>query len=181
MVGSRSNTRWYLSRDTWVDGNIIVWQPGQMTSSTGYEPNFAARAVGNSTGLGRGSQAIAPYPNPTVPSSLAAGHRVPDGAPMALCPPDAVGDHAQGQQPSNALVPEIFEERRVVLAPSTPMGTRTSTRDSPEKAMLRQQLHDIQSTIPLLKQETRREAEDCLLYTSPSPRDQRGSRMPSSA
>ena len=79
---------------------------------------------------------------------------------MALCPPDAVGDHAQGQQPSNALVPEIFEERRVVLAPSTPMGPRTTTRDSPEKAMLRQQLHDIQSAIPLLKQETRREAED---------------------
>ena len=25
------------------------------------------------------------------------------------------------------------------------------------------------------------EAKDCLLYTSPSPRDQRGSRMPSSA
>ena len=25
------------------------------------------------------------------------------------------------------------------------------------------------------------EAQDCLLYTSPSPRDQRGSRMPSSA
>ena len=25
------------------------------------------------------------------------------------------------------------------------------------------------------------ESEDCLLYTSPSPRDQRGSRMPSSA
>ena len=25
------------------------------------------------------------------------------------------------------------------------------------------------------------EGEDCLLYTSPSPRDQRGSRMPSSA
>ena len=25
------------------------------------------------------------------------------------------------------------------------------------------------------------QAEDCLLYTSPSPRDQRGSRMPSSA
>ena len=27
----------------------------------------------------------------------------------------------------------------------------------------------------------REEDEDCLLYTSPSPRDQRGSRMPSSA
>ena len=26
-----------------------------------------------------------------------------------------------------------------------------------------------------------RQAESCLLYTSPSPRDQRGSRMPSSA
>ena len=29
--------------------------------------------------------------------------------------------------------------------------------------------------------EARREAIACLLYTSPSPRDQRGSRMPSSA
>ena len=31
------------------------------------------------------------------------------------------------------------------------------------------------------KKETAREKMICLLYTSPSPRDQRGSRMPSSA
>ena len=29
--------------------------------------------------------------------------------------------------------------------------------------------------------QVRLEVDDCLLYTSPSPRDQRGSRMPSSA
>ena len=33
----------------------------------------------------------------------------------------------------------------------------------------------------LLKFKEKAEYEDCLLYTSPSPRDQRGSRMPSSA
>ena len=33
----------------------------------------------------------------------------------------------------------------------------------------------------LIQQTERLQAEACLLYTSPSPRDQRGSRMPSSA
>ena len=32
-----------------------------------------------------------------------------------------------------------------------------------------------------IKYKDARELKDCLLYTSPSPRDQRGSRMPSSA
>ena len=34
---------------------------------------------------------------------------------------------------------------------------------------------------PLKAAEDRKQAKTCLLYTSPSPRDQRGSRMPSSA
>ena len=36
-------------------------------------------------------------------------------------------------------------------------------------------------TLNVLLDETRRRCKVCLLYTSPSPRDQRGSRMPSSA
>ena len=34
---------------------------------------------------------------------------------------------------------------------------------------------------PMMNERNRKIFEDCLLYTSPSPRDQRGSRMPSSA
>ena len=38
-----------------------------------------------------------------------------------------------------------------------------------------------QSDIKLVLGDQAGKVEDCLLYTSPSPRDQRGSRMPSSA
>ena len=39
----------------------------------------------------------------------------------------------------------------------------------------------IEKEIEIAKDQLRAEGKPCLLYTSPSPRDQRGSRMPSSA
>ena len=39
----------------------------------------------------------------------------------------------------------------------------------------------VTEAVPVWKAHICQECETCLLYTSPSPRDQRGSRMPSSA
>ena len=39
----------------------------------------------------------------------------------------------------------------------------------------------VKTSVPTVVYEPREAVEHCLLYTSPSPRDQRGSRMPSSA
>ena len=41
--------------------------------------------------------------------------------------------------------------------------------------------HTIQGRIAFIDPEVDKQSRTCLLYTSPSPRDQRGSRMPSSA
>ena len=52
----------------------------------------------------------------------------------------------------------------------------------PKKLPIKSKVKPVGKTIPqLLEEGGTAKAIDCLLYTSPSPRDQRGSRMPSSA
>ena len=73
------------------------------------------------------------------------------------------------EDPDVSSVP-LFEEESVLLVPEThPLAGR--------KRLSINDLED-QELLLLPKGTTFR---DCLLYTSPSPRDQRGSRMPSSA
>ena len=91
------------------------------------------------------------------------------------------------------LVPEDLPQKEEDLSPATPaLRTRVTSDDSadeeevahinpsPSKAQVRLAL---QKRLKQALKETPAEAEssNCLLYTSPSPRDQRGSRMPSSA
>ena len=52
------------------------------------------------------------------------------------------------------------------------------TRDSARASQLQTQLDDVRDEVTYLKVKLRK---DCLLYTSPSPRDRQKSRMPSSA
>ena len=58
-------------------------------------------------------------------------------------------------------------------------GTNTSRAGTAEATKSRQ--HHQTATIPNPGNHTTGRHHNCLLYTSPSPRDQRGSRMPSSA
>ena len=77
------------------------------------------------------------------------------------------------------LKPEMvaeFKERFAVLAnhvrenePETVSYQLCESDQSPDEFMI------------VERYPSRAKLEDCLLYTSPSPRDQRGSRMPSSA
>ena len=83
--------------------------------------------------------------------------------------PRAVAETQQKQDEMNELV----TRRRQLL------GTRTAEKNRQETTTSKVVRKSIQKSLDYLSKEIRR--IDCLLYTSPSPRDQRGSRMPSSA
>ena len=81
-----------------------------------------------------------------------------------------------------ALFNRIWEEIDKGLEPGVVSGLNVmghTAQFSPEFIKEIQNKHD--KAIIALEQKFNADGEVCLLYTSPSPRDQRGSRMPSSA
>ena len=58
---------------------------------------------------------------------------------------------------------------------------RTASNILAQKGVTMDKIREIWPELSFISKEIDEQLETCLLYTSPSPRDQRGSRMPSSA
>ena len=84
---------------------------------------------------------------------------------------------------------EISKVPGVLAFPIMPQGIRTGGVESPVQFVILGNTYDqLIEWKDIIKREARKnpgltsiQDDFCLLYTSPSPRDQRGSRMPSSA
>ena len=104
-----------------------------------------------------------------VPIGASADQWPPDQLPVAnqlvLKPADGCG--GQGLQ--------------ILPAPLTQQEILTALNTSPKRKRVNQQEQQLLRDQQLLRQWRVEEYIDCLLYTSPSPRDRQKSRMPSSA
>ena len=74
-----------------------------------------------------------------------------------------------------ALIDSSHEVAALVTRPIANSGKRRKTAENPTRDL------GVDRDLAILDPPNVNEQDVCLLYTSPSPRDQRGSRMPSSA
>ena len=88
-------------------------------------------------------------------------------------------ERAKRQAEENRLAAEAEEER---INQEKIKAAEEASRERAEQARLKREQEKAEAErLETLKSNLAALAKDCLLYTSPSPRDQRGSRMPSSA
>ena len=83
-----------------------------------------------------------------------------------------------GRQKERLIISGLIEE---AISSSQLEGASTSREVAKEMLRTQRQPRDESEQMIFNNYIAMTKVEDCLLYTSPSPRDQRGSRMPSSA
>ena len=111
-----------------------------------------------------------------------------DGFPRTLAQADALGDllAETGQTLDHAIElqvnDDILVERILGRAAEAVAAGGTARADDNEESLKVRLMAYYKQTSPLIGYyHAKGDLKGCLLYTSPSPRDQRGTRMPSSA
>jgi len=75
----------------------------------------------------------------------------------------------------------VMDEREERIAARLNEAEQREQQAEGEKASYQEKRREVEQEREAILAEARDEADDCLLYTSPSPRDRTRSRMPSSA
>ena len=87
------------------------------------------------------------------------------------------------EKASKSVIRDFGEVEKLQVSKKGPYDFVTKTDKNVEKILI-EELYKSKKNYSFITEETGKinnKDKDCLLYTSPSPRDQRGSRMPSSA